>query len=376
MRNRWLLLSLILSGCGTIPGPRISPAAEVILTLRPGAEEPRLGTVLNRFEMGKSFRVLKLPEGMSPEAGVETLSKDPGVECVRANRFLPKGGQPNDPLFSLQWGFERIEPQPCWDRLIDGSKVLVAVLDTGVDYDHPDLAGRVVKGYNFADGNTEVKDHDGHGTHVAGIIGASGNNHQGVCGILWNVNLLAIKVLNEQGGTDANALAGLKYAVDNGAKVINLSFNSKDTAVNPLYQTAIDYARSHGALVVAAAGNDGGEVTYPANTPGCIAVSATGKYRRWEWLAPFSNRGTCVSLSAPGAGILSTVPGGKYETYSGTSMAAPFVSGAAATLMALHPDWTLEQIEQRLRQATDDLGDAGKDPLYGYGRINLSKLLD
>ncbi len=369
-----VLSFLTLAGCANPPVLQLpSDECEVIAMLKEGVtREPEVGQIINRFEMGKKYLVIRLLPGES----LKTLRADPGVEVALPNRPLPKMGQPDDPLLSLQWAFERIKPQPCWDRLIDASKVTVAVLDTGIDYEHPDLAGRVIKGFNFADNNEDVMDREGHGTHVAGIIGAAGNNEKGVCGVLWNVRLLAVKVLNQDGGNDASALAGIRYAVDHGARVINLSFNSNNTSVNPLYATALEYARKQGALVVAAAGNNGGEVTYPANTPGCLTVSATGNFRHWEWLSPFSNRGESVTYSAPGAAILSTVPKGGYESYSGTSMAAPFVTGAIATLMALHPDWNLDQIENRLAAATDDLGDPGRDPLYGIGRINLSKLLD
>lgn len=374
-RKHWLAIGVILAGCSG--APLVAYQEELIVGLRHDVPwTPPIGSVVNRFTLTNAYVVVRLPQGVSAKDGQARLESDPEVLIVRLNRTLPVVQVPNDPMYSQQWALERVNIQPCWDRKVDTSQILIAVLDTGIDDQHPDLAGRIVRGYNFVERTGDSIDNDGHGTHVAGIIGAIGNNSMGMSGLLPNAKILSVKVLSKGGGSDAWALEGIKYAVDKGAKVINMSFNSSETQINPLYTEGVEYARSRGVLVVAAAGNNGSEVTYPANTPGCIAVSATGYFRRWEWIAPFSNRGDCVAFSAPGAGILSTMPGSKYEVLSGTSMAAPFVTAAVAMLIAQHPTWTLQQVESRLRGSVDDLGVSGRDPLYGYGRINMSKLLD
>ncbi|HEY9856161.1 MAG TPA: S8 family serine peptidase [Stenomitos sp.] len=345
-------------------------------------------TLLGELDFSIKLQMLRLPEGVAVDDAIAALQDHPAVSLIAPNRNLTHAPapsavsyswrgttNPNDPYFPSEWAFSDsvTNARALWQRSINAGSVMVAVIDTGVDYTHPELRGRVLAGYNFKDGTSEIMDQDGHGTHVAGLIAAAGNNGQGIAGVSWTAKILAIKVMDSVSGTDYGAIAGIKYAVDAGAKVLNLSFSSDNTQRNPLFDLAVQYALDHGALVVAAAGNKGGPVSAPGNSPGALTVSATSD-KGMEKLASFSNFGPEVYLAAPGDNILSTVPGGGYKAMSGTSMATPIVSGAAAVLFAEHPDWTVDQVKSALAKAVDPLGTTGRTNQYGYGRIDLGKL--
>lgn len=365
---------------------------QLILELKPGSELQSSvrgfatasgGQMVQTISVGKQYAVIQLPSGMSLDEGKKLYATHPAVNSVGENRVYGVALVPNDPSFDDQWAYDKIQPEKVWDQKIDASKVTVAVLDTGIDYTHPELEGRVIKGYNFVDNSLDVMDRFGHGTHVAGIIGAKGNNGIGVAGLAWNVNLLAVKVLGDNGqGSTAAVMKGIQYAADMGAKVINMSLGSPDTAIDPALQTAIAYANAKGSLVVAAAGNNRGGVGSPANDPGAIAVSSTSKFLFWEYLSWFSNRGDKIEVSAPGGGIWSTVPMNPNQTgatgygkLSGTSMACPMVAAEAALLFAKYPSWTNQMVRARIQSAVDDKGANGRDAKYGFGRINLAKAL-
>ncbi len=365
---------------------------QLILELKPGTQLQNSvrgfttasgGQMVQTISVGKQYAVIQLPSGMSLEEGKRLYADHPAVSSVGENRVYGVALVPNDPSFDDQWGYDKIQPEKVWDQNIDASKVTVAVLDTGIDYTHPELDGRVIKGYNFVDNSLDVMDRFGHGTHVAGIIGAKGNNGIGVAGLAWNVKLLAVKVLGDNGqGSTAAVMKGIQYAADMGAQVINMSLGSPDTEIDPALQSAIAYANSKGSLVVAAAGNNRGGVGSPANAPGAIAVSSTSKFLFWEYLSWFSNRGAKIEVAAPGGGIWSTVPMNPNQTgatgygkLSGISMACPMVAAEAALLFAKYPSWTNQMVRARIQSAVDDKGASGRDSKYGFGRINLAKAL-
>lgn len=398
-RSLGLALALAASGCGLFDptGGHLTRAditnRQVIVMYKEGAipgpleYQGRLLNVVGAFDLVNPVRVYDVPAGLSTREAAEAFQRMPEVAAAIPNQLKHWSAQPNDPYLPRQWAYKPqvgLGAQKLWDAKDDVSGVVVAVLDSGIDWNHPEFRGnRVLLGKNTLERSVEdstkpekIMDYDGHGTHVAGIIGAAGNNAQGVAGVAWNVKFLAVKVLDKDGGNDASALAGISYAVQGGAKVINMSFNSQDTTINPLYESAVKMARAAGAVVVGAAGNDGGHATQPANTPGVLAVGALGADGNSR--APFSNYylndRSVVPLWAPGEKIYSTLSqqvsqtnaqGYGYDT--GTSMAAPFVTAAVAIVMARHPDWSVDQVEKAVLASVQPLGG-------GVNRLDFSKL--
>jgi uncharacterized repeat protein (TIGR02543 family) len=269
---------------------------------------------------------------------------------------------------SDRWGSERIGADRYKTYLINNNKaanpLTVAVLDTGLDANHPHLQGRSVAGYNFASNSSNTYDGNNHGTHVAGTI---------VDCTTANVKIMPVKVLDDSGGgTDLSISLGIKYAADNGAKVINLSLGGTCTDSNCILKQAIDYAMAKGAATVAAAGNDGGNTTYvcPAKLANVITVSA---FDIRDMPASFTNYGAAVDVAAPGVDILSSVPGGGYDYYSGTSMAAPHVTAAVAMLKLDNMNATPAQLKTAVRNAAAPVTGISSS-YYGAGLLNLNKV--
>ena len=276
-----------------------------------------------------------------------------------------------DPDRQLQWDFTKLHVADAWPTST-GAGVTVAVLDSGVDASHPDLAGQVLTGYDeIARTDGANTDPNGHGTHVAGTIAAVTGNNVGVSSIAPDAKILPVRVVGANGeGFMSDAARGIIYAADHGADVINMSLGSTDqvTAVS----NAVAYARGKGVVVVAAAGNErttGSPTSYPAADAGVIAAAATDKS---DNVASFSNQGSYVDVAAPGSSILSTVPPAKnyYAYYSGTSMASPHVAAVAALIRAKYPTLTPDQVQSALESSATDLGTKGKDTDFGYGRID------
>ena len=279
--------------------------------------------------------------------------------------FIPK-----DPYWSLEWGMKKIEVDFAWNISVGSSSILVAVIDTGIDWNHPDLVDNYVAlGYDWVNDDPDPMDDNGHGTHVAGIIAAIINNGIGVAG-LAQVKIMAEKALNANGYGTTDALANaIIHATNAGAKIIVMSWG--DYADSILLYNAITYAYEKGVLLVAAAGNDAtSEKMYPAAYNEVIAVSATDES---DNLARFSNFGSWIELAAPGKNIFSTVWDDDYSYKSGTSMAAPFVAGVAALTWSVYPQLSRDDLRIYLHERADDLGDPGFDIYYGYGRINARK---
>ncbi len=292
--------------------------------------------------------------------------------------------RPNDPRYDDQWAHEKIESPRAWDVTKGSSSVVVAIVDTGLDLGHPDLKDRLTPSstwYDFGEDDDDPSDTYGHGTHVAGISGATGNNNEGVSGASWNTSLMPVKVFpDDKGSTSMYTVAkGVVHAVDHDADIINLSLGSSSDS--DTMRDAVNYAYDHDVMVVAAAGNsDDDDESYPAANEHVFAVAATDNQDK---KASFSNYGDWVDISAPGVSILSTTPTyhvkmndngleQDYDTMSGTSMASPLVAGVAALVKAVHPDWKPDQIAEHLQDTSDDIDSkngsyAGK---LGAGRIN------
>ncbi|MCS7221299.1 MAG: S8 family serine peptidase [Anaerolineae bacterium] len=312
---------------------------------------------------------------------VQELGADPEVEYVEPDYIGYPAWDPNDPAYlgGQQWALPRIQAPQAWD-ITRGQGAVVAVLDTGVDVSHPDLQGRLLPGFSYTTDNENVSDLCGHGTHVTGIIAAVANNGIGLTGVAPEVQILPVKVMDRYRagyscyGSYSDFARGIIYAVDHGAKVINMSFGG--TYYSTTLRDAIAYAASRGVLLVAAAGNNNSSSPfYPAYFEEVMAVAATDSN---DARASWSNYGNWVDISAPGVGIYSTYFDGANSTYatmSGTSMAAPHVVGVAGLLLAQHPGRSAAELRSLLEGSADDLGELGKDVYFGYGRVNAYRAL-
>ncbi len=285
-----------------------------------------------------------------------------------------------DPAFesdTTSYAFTRIQALAAWEISTGSPQVVVAVIDSGVKLDHPELAGQLVAGYDFVHKHDHPEDDSGHGTHVAGLIAAILGNNQGIAGVCPSCRIMPIKVLNANNvGTWGDLAEGIIFAANHGARIINLSLGS--FSPSQTLNEAIAYARQYDVVIVAAAGNSGlNQPFYPAALDGVLAVSATSAQDGWWTL---SNYGDFVDLAAPGDLVYSTYHDldntyGGYAFMSGTSMATPLVSGLAGLLLSLEPNLNAEDVATLLQDGAEDLGTSGRDPYYGYGRINAQRSL-
>ncbi len=325
----------------------------------------------------------RVPEGLEQEIA-EALSALSGVVYAEPNYRVRALAAPNDPLYGQQWAHAKIGSEGAWALSTGSNTLIIAVLDTGVDLIHPEFHGKLTPGYNALDSTDPPQDNHGHGTHVAGIAGALGNNGIGVAGMAWQARIMPVKVLGGGGeGGHYQVAAGITYAADHGAQIINLSLGGPDGSST--LHNAVRYAYNRGVLIIAAAGNCGdgnyrtngcdheNQPVYPAAYANeVLAVASTNSN---DGVASSSNRGKYVDLAAPGVSILSTLPNG-YGTGSGTSQAAPHVAGLAALLWSMDPSLTREQVNNVLKDTAVDLGPSGWDPDYGHGRINAGAALE
>lgn len=355
----------------------LTPVLTALLALPTGvavAAEPVEGGAVEVAAMvvGRDGRVTFARERAATPARGRALARRWGqradVVAAGVTTRVRALGTP-DPLREQQWGLTRLAAETVWAGG-DATGQVVAVVDTGVDATHPDLAGVVRSGIDLVGRGNGTTDPNGHGTHVAGVVAAVSGNGVGGAGLAQGASLLPVRALDSTGsGYDSDVAEGLVWAVDHGADVANLSLGGEEPSA--VLTAAIDYALSKGVTVVAAAGNlgaDGDPVLYPAATPGVLAVGAVDS----ALVRPsFSSTGAHLSLAAPGVGILSTVPGGGHQSWSGTSMAAPFVAAAVAVLAAGEPGLTPAELGGRLRATADDLGDPGHDSLHGAGMVDL-----
>ncbi len=354
-------------------------------TARQKARAQQIG--LNRW-----YR-LRLPADADLPAVLAALHADPSVEVAEADYLGHAAFTPNDPKYPDQWGLTRIGAPTAWDTTQGSPVVSIAVVDTGIDMNHPDLAGQLwtnpgdatvdgndndgngkvddVHGWDFVNNDNDPQDDIGHGTHVAGIIAAATNNGAGVTGVCPNCRLMAVKVLDSAGqGPYSRIAQGIIYAADKRARVINLSLGGYVDA--QVLRDAIAYAAGY-SVIIGAAGNDNKQSPfYPAVYDDyVIAVAATDNA---DHKAAFSNYGDWVDLSAPGVSIWSTVFDDSYAAWSGSSMAAPFVSGVAGLVIAQHSAWSPGAVRGHLLHTADDIGTANPNyvGLLGVGRVNAN----
>lgn len=328
----------------------------------PGARLVQLSPALRAM-------VVRVPEN-ELEATRTQLARNPDVRYVERNAIVQPQMEPNDPLFGAgQWGPQAIEGPAAWDLGVGVASTIVAVIDSGLDLTHPEFAGRILPGYDFANEDDDPMDDVGHGTHVAGIIGAAVNNNLGVAGVAGGVSLMPVKVLDADGlGTSWWLAQGIVWAADHGARVANVSIGA--AFASTYVADALQYASDRNMLVVAAAGNGGNSTpVYPAWFPLTVAVSAL---RDATNLATYATYGDAIDLAAPGSSVLSTClqsAGNAFCSMSGSSMAAPHVTGVAALVWSRNPDLTHAQVRTLLEETATNLG----DPLYfGHGRVSAA----
>mgnify|MGYP001178211229 CR=1 FL=1 len=373
-------------------GPEIVPG-ELLVKFKPAvgiqsSQQRAAQAGVTAVETIPAIEVVEVRVSPGQEASViQQLRSRSDVEFVEPNYRVYAQEIPSDSNYLSQWGLPRIELTTAWDITRGSSDLVVAVVDTGIDLQHPDLnclnsAGqsKLVSGWNFVDNNNNPDDNNGHGSHVAGIIGACTNNAAGVAGVAPDVRLMPLKALNDSGnGSYSDVADAIIYAADNGAKIVNLSLGG--ASFSSTLAAAVQYASSRGVLVVAASGNAGQPtIYYPAAYEQAVAVGSTTSSDTRSY---FSNYGEGLDVVAPGSSIISTVPvplGTSYQDYgyaykSGTSMASPHVAGLAALIWSIAPQLTPEEVRAGIRATADDLGDQGVDPFYGYGRINALKAL-
>ncbi|MDH6350897.1 serine protease [Brevibacillus sp. 1238] len=292
------------------------------------------------------------------------------VAPLEARQALAAAPASNDSYLSNQTHLSQIKADKAWSVVNSNQAITIAVLDTGADYNHPDLKGNLLPGVNLVNPGKSAQDDNGHGTEVIGVLGAKGNNGIGVAGVVWNAKILPVKVLNKNASTtDVDMIAkGINAALDRGAKVILMSFSSM--AYSRAMKNAVDRAERNGAVLVAASGNEASRVAYPAAYPTVIAVGAINGRNQVLYQ---SNTGPEMNLVAPGLNVYTTKLGGKYGSVSGTSVAAPQVAGAAALILARHPKLSALDVRQMLYQTATDIGEGGWDRQAGYGLLDVNK---
>jgi thermitase len=344
------------------------------------------------LETGKALGLAEAPGlvktmGRPVEQVLAELRKDPNVAYAEPDYIFSVDTDgatevsTNDPKLGEQYSLNRMRVRDAWS-VTTGASNVIAVLDTGVQFNHPDLTGRLLTGYDFVNSDTNASDDNGHGTWVSGIIAARANDGWGIAGISWSDKILPVKIMNANGsGMTSNLVAGIRWAADHGAKVINMSIGGYPASTS--VQDAVNYAWGKGVVLVGAAGNNRREEThYPASHDHVISVSATqadDEFTNW------SSFGPKVDVSAPGGSVLTTncekarssscMYYGEHIIISGTSFATPNTAGVVALLRAKYPTWTPQQIVDRLVGTVDDLGYAGWDKYYGFGRVNAYRAL-
>ena len=369
-----VLVAVTMAAAATvIPGPAAAEpadgtAARLLVGWRPGATAAateaaaRAAGVIPVDAVAPAGVAVVAVEAGRSTAALARLRADPSVAYAEPEQEVTAAEMvPTDPLWNEQWGPVLTRTTAAWDTTTGSADVVIAVLDSGVDAGHPDLAGALVPGTDLVNNDNDPADDSGHGTSVAGVAAARAGNGTGIAGYCWTCSVMPVKVVGADGSGSLGQLSsGITYAADRGARVINLSLSSPAPSVT--VANAVAYARSRGALVVASAGNDGDPIpNYPAAAPGALGVVATDTAdRRYS----FSSHGPWAELAAPGC---HTAPrrGGGYGPFCGTSSAAPAVAGIAALLLSARPGASLAELERALLFGAD-----GQIASAAYGRVD------
>ncbi len=306
-----------------------------------------------------------------PDRNLRALANDPKIKFVAKDDIVTALKTTESiQAETLPWGIDIVEADQVWGTYT-GAGINVAVLDTGIDMDHPDLAVNIKGGINIISTRKTFDDDNGHGTHVSGTIAAVSNDI-GVVGVAPEANLYGVKVLNRRGsGYTSDIIAGIEWSVDNNMDIISMSLSS--AYYNEALEVAINYAYNNGVIIVAASGNESTSVSYPAAYDNVIGVSAIDQ--NYD-LAYFSNFGPEIDVTAPGVGIISTYYKGGYAIMDGTSMATPHVTGVIALMLESGTANTYEDVLARFASGCVDLGEPGKDIYFGFGLVDASVLIN
>lgn len=348
---------------------------ELVVQLRPSASSARAQGVMSAVgaETLEELPRLGLRRVRVPPAARDSvesaLARSADVVFVERNQRFPASALPDDPQLPLEWHHVTLGSAQAWNATLAVGRI-IAILDTGVDAGHPDLADALLPGWDFSDDDPDPSDLNGHGTRVAGVAAAVTDNGRGVAGMAWGAAILPVRVADASGWATSWTIAqGLDHAASQGAHVANLSFDF--LAGSQTVLAAAQAAVEQGMVVVASAGNCGCTEGF-ADTPWLLSVAATTSS---DGLASFSSRGAFVDLAAPGQAIQTTSLGGGYGAWSGTSFSAPLVAGLVALLQAAEPALTPAEVEARLTATAVDLGAAGWDPSFGHGRVDAAAAL-
>jgi hypothetical protein len=344
----------------------------ILIMPRAGLPEKELARILGEHggkgrKIGQSnLYIVDLPGNASEKAVAARLAHHPAFKFAEIDQEVEPALIPNDPYYGSAWHLPKISAPSAWDSS-QGDGVTIAILDSGVDSGHPDLATKLVPGWNFYNNNNSTSDVYGHGTKVAGAAAAAGNNSVGVASVAAQSKIMPLRITDLSGmGYWSMIAQGLVYAADQGARVANVSFLGLSDSST--VRNAAQYMKDKGGLVIVSGGNTGALQSY-AVTTSMIAVSATdGNDARTSW----SSYGNYIALAAPGAGIWTTTWGGGYGAVSGTSFSSPVTAGVVALMMGAKPALPNTQIESLLYSTAVDLGTPGRDPYYGYGRVNAA----
>lgn len=315
---------------------------------------------------------IEVPQGADANAYAVMLRSRPEVEFVEPDYLVYPASDmvPDDPMYGSQWHLPAVSCPTAWGMTMGSDQITIALCDTGVEATHPDLASKLVPGWNVVDNNADTSPVASHGTWTAGTAAATGNNSIGVASPALNCKIMPVRVSSLSSGAAlmSDLVAGIIWAADHGARVASVSYMA---AGSYAMTEAGNYIESKGGVLVMAAGNTG---TYNGviDSPSTIVVSGTDQTDQLAW---FTTTGSYVDISAPGVSILTTAPGGGYQPVNGTSFSTPLVAGAIGLMMSLNPALTPAQIDTILKVSADDLGPAGWDSGYGWGRLNIGRAI-
>jgi subtilisin family serine protease len=378
------ILSMLIAGLcaiGSAPHAFAAPdggfaRGRIIVEARAGLSDADLDRILKEHggkkrKIGQSrLHIVDLPGNVSEQDVVARLSRRPELKFAELDRVVRPAMAVNDPYFGSEWHLAKIGASTAWDTAM-GAGVTIAVLDSGVNVNHPDLKANLVPGYNVYSNNTDLTDVCGHGTAVAGTAAATGNNAAGVAGVAGAAKIMPVRIAYEDPTLGCYAYfstiaSGITYAADHGARVANISYVG--IAGSSAVLSAARYMNGKGGVVMVSAGNNNIDENVTPD-PALVVVSATDSN---DAKASFSSWGSFVTISAPGTYIWTTNNSLGYSQWQGTSFSAPVVAGVAALMMSARPDLSGDQIKSLMYSTAIDLGAAGRDPIFGYGRVNAA----